>query len=111
MYLYPPLSLSRFSPSNFAGCFNNRARRRHGRGNARKVALTLSSLEELSFVASSWSCESVIAAQQRKPGLLLQLHTANGHSFINEKVGGKENLSRSVTRVPKPTTLFFFFFF
>lgn len=89
MLIYLHLSPSLFSPSNFAGYFNNRGGgtwHRDVKGNACKVVLTLSSLEELSFVALSWSCETVITAQQTKPSLLLQLYTANGIYFINEKV-------------------------
>lgn len=107
MYLYfPP---SHLSLPNFAGYFNNQGggtRRCDVKGNACKVALMLSSLEELSFVALSWSCETVITAQQTKPSLPLQLYTANGIYFINGKVWGKENLSFSVTYVPKQMALF-----
>lgn len=88
MYLYF-FPLSFFSPSNFGGYFNNRGggtRRCDVKGNACKVVLTLSSLEELSFVALSWGCETVITAQQTKPSLLLWLYTANSIYFINEKV-------------------------
>lgn len=86
LYFFPP---SLFSPSNFAGYLNNRgggARRRDVKGNACKVVLPLSSLEELSFVALSWSCETVITAQQTKPSLLLWRSAANGIYFIHERV-------------------------
>lgn len=58
MHLYFP-HLSLFSPSNFTGDFNNRGggtRCCDVEGKACKVVLTPSSLEELSFVALSWSC-------------------------------------------------------
>lgn len=120
IYLYPPPTFSHtnphppprsffFSPSNFTGYFNNwggGTRRCDVEGKACKVVLTLAV-----FIRGAVICclvTELLNSNHRaaNKGLPPRLDAANSIYYINEKVRGKENLSCSVTHVPKQMTLF-----